>query len=202
MNTKSPCKICEKLGEGVSADYLEGESLPPEIRQLVTIPGTDGDVSMCPDCGTLYRSSRKTDNDIYNLIDYAELKRITPVELDSILKSERTRILGIESEIKKFEKKVKSKFGAKKLDVLPENERKIVQYLMRKTWYGEYQEQLERQLELSRETITPLLTKLEKKGILKRKIFWPLSPGKYNFQEEQTDGDPIPYTKFSIDDSR
>jgi hypothetical protein len=196
------CKNCEKLGEGVRADYIEGESLPDEVRQLVIVPGTDGDVSKCPDCGTLYRYYRKTDNDIYNLIDSAEFKRITSVELDAIIESERKRILDIESEIGKFAKKVRGKFGAKRLDALPENEKRIIQYLIRKTWQGEYHEQLERHLELSREVISPLLTELEKEGIIKRKILWPLSPGKYNFQEEQKGGDPVPYTKFSIDDSK
>jgi len=201
MNTISSCEICTGLGSGVSANYLEAEKLPPETDQFVPVDGTDESVFQCPVCGAYFEYERKTDNDVYNLIDSAHFDRITLERVNSIKKSVAASIKREKDEIKKFRTKITNKFTAKKLKALPFQERRVVEYLIEKTYRGEYQERIGTDLKIDPRELAKVLENLETLEITSKRVYWPLGPDERNFQAEYRSEDPVPFTKYTLNDS-
>jgi len=202
MDTISSCEICAGLGSGVSANYLEGEKLPPETDQFAPVAGTEESVFQCPLCGTYFEYERKTDNDVYNLVDSAHFDRITIERLNSIKRSVAASIKREKDEIKKFRKQITKKFTAKELKALSSQERLVVEYLIEKTYRGEYQERIGTDLKIDPKEVAKILENLETRQIVNKHIYWPLGPDERNFQVEYRSGDPVPFTKYAMNDSR
>lgn len=194
------CEICDKLGDRLRADFLEGEKLPPEASRLTVLTnrGWTFELRQCPLCNTYYRHIYEWDNDIFNRYEVAELVRISPEEGEAMLRAEQEAIEEEEREIKKFRRKVHRAFRAK-LATLSEREEEIVEHLIRKRISGEYLTRLEERFGLKPEELENILSVLEGKKILSRKVNWPLRPGKHGFQEEMRDVNPRPHTTIAID---
>jgi len=96
-NIKSPCEICDKLGERLRIDNIEGEHFPDEFKKLETVPDTDGDIRRCPLCGQTYAYDNRFDNDVYNLYDVSEIHRVSEDTVNSIIDSIKKRIDGLHS---------------------------------------------------------------------------------------------------------
>lgn len=176
---------------------MKGEQFPQEYKMLVVVPDTGFEVMRCPICGQAYVYSHDYDNDIYNLMDYGVLYRIDENRVAEIIayhkKLEEDRL----KQIKKFWYKVRKKFGTL-LNELPDNQRKIIEYLKDKKYGEEYIEKIASDFGFDRNTMQDIVNNLEKHNFIRKWIIYPLRVGEHNFQEEMTDVDSYTYTKISI----
>lgn len=191
------CETCNKLGRYIKVDYLEGEKFPPEYKKLIMLQGTDNSILRCPTCGQAYLFSNDYDNDVYNLYNYGTLQQIDENRVQEIIAYNIKREEEEKKEIKKFWYKTRKKFGAK-LEALSKDETRVIEYLKEKRIYGEYLNKIAEDLTLRRETMMDITDNLDKDGLIYKQIYYPLMPGKHNFQEEIRDVDTYMYTKISI----
>jgi hypothetical protein len=138
---KPACEICRKFGDELHVNYLDGESFPPEFKDFVWLPETENDVCRCTECGQPYVYDHTWDNDVYNLMDYGTLKRITEERVREIIghyvKQEKDR----KERVKRFWYKARKEPGDK-LAGLSVDETQVVEYLKDKMIDGAYIEMI------------------------------------------------------------
>ncbi len=161
------------------------------------MPGTDGEVSRCPLCGQAFYYEHNWDNDVYNLMDYGVLYRFDEKSLQEKIKRIAQREEDRKKEVKAFWHKARKKFSIQ-FQALSEEEMRVMDYLKEKTIYGEYLEIIASDLSISKDLMIQIANTLEKAGVIRRNIYWPLGPGEHNFQQEFKGGDPYEFTKISI----
>lgn len=197
MDTNN-CEICNQLGKRLSVDHLEGERFPLEYQRLDVVPGSEDEALRCPICGQAYSYEHKWDNDVYNRYDISTIRRIPEEEVKRILESKREWAAYLARAQKRFQAKVRRKFG-ERLDALEGRDKRLFEYLKERENGEADLQNIIRDLEMPMDELVATVERLEKQGLVKRKVYWPLSPGEHNFQGEVRTGDPLDYTQVWID---
>lgn len=102
----APCPTCAALGEHRYADFDQDMHLPDAAGALEVLISLnyDDDIRRCRTCGTYYKFSFKTDNDIFQPTHTGEYDRIPASKAEAMIREERERI---ESSIKDYRKKMR-----------------------------------------------------------------------------------------------
>jgi len=172
------CDICEKLGEYIYIKNDVGEKLPEAAGMLKEVAGEvlGAVVYKCPHCGTFYTYSRETDNEPGLSFDVTEMKRVGRDEAKKIIDSEKRYA-------KKYKQK-KLKELEKSISTLEASERSVVLYLVETLGKGKCQPVIENDLNIGGPEAGAIFASLVKKGILEKKIVYPLKAEKDECRQE------------------
>nr|MDO8118980.1 hypothetical protein [Candidatus Sigynarchaeota archaeon] len=194
---KLPCEICARLGERLTVDHMEGEHVPEEFHRLVVVPDTDNEMFRCPACGQAYAYDHRFDNDVYNLYDVSEIRRVGEDALKARIDAHDQMVAWKKQQVKRYWRKARKHFGAR-MEELSAEEYRLMEYLKEKTVHGEYVHDIAADLSVGMDALSCMVDRMEKAGFIAREIVYPLAPGAHNFQEEVRDVDVMEYTKVRI----
>lgn len=164
MRKAVSCPICESLGEALFVDFDEDEHFPDAYHKLEMVQWFDEshDLRRCPQCGTYYDCRFETDNDIFQPTHTGEYRRIPSDEAERMMREERARL---EERKREYRKKVRKLHG-KVIRLLPEVEKRIVEYLTDRLYDETSIEEISKDLGIDMAVVEKALKSLKQKGVV------------------------------------